>query len=104
MPVRECVVLIPAMPSGHFDYDVQGESSLEAAWRALQAHERRGLSVADNRTVRVIVEGRGLMLSDCTEHNAKQPQYRHRVARVRRWARERGEVSDKPAKSDGTAK
>ncbi len=104
MPVRECVVLIPAMPSGHFDYDVQGESSLDAAWRALQAHEKRGLCVTDDKIVRVILEGRGLMLSDCTEHNAKQPQYRHRVARVRQWARERGEVHFKPAKDDSATK
>jgi hypothetical protein len=69
----------------HF-YDVYAESSFRAAWDALQRHEAHQPRVGDDTVVRVVVDGNNSMLYDYLEHDEGQPNYRHRVGRLREWA------------------
>jgi hypothetical protein len=55
---------------------------MEAARIALERHCK---PVPDNAVLTVIIDGLGLMLSGCTEHNRMQPTYWHRAGAVRRF-------------------
>ena len=87
MPEKLCVVFVPYLKGGSWCYDVKGSSSFEAAAKALDQHETNHANekLTDDAILHVVVEGKTSMLWGHVEHNAKQPNYRHTVGRVRAW-------------------
>jgi hypothetical protein len=55
---------------------------LPAVFRA--AHEKHHPRLSDDVVVHVVVDGKGPIAFDYVEHNARQPNYRHRVGAVRK--------------------
>jgi hypothetical protein len=64
-------------------YQVSARSSFEAARAAIAEHEKHYPRLSDDAVVRVVVDGKPFAAWDCLEHNARQPNYRHRVGVVR---------------------
>ncbi|MEO5926086.1 MAG: hypothetical protein ABIR70_19855 [Bryobacteraceae bacterium] len=96
MPTRFCLVLIPSAPpsKGSHYYPVSADSSFEAVWNALQAHEARlQIRVPDDSMVRVILDGKDGSEWDMERHNAKQPNFLHIVGPVRAWAARRAKAA-----------
>jgi hypothetical protein len=87
VPIRTCLVLVPAsVGKGTFAYHTTAESSFGAAWEALQDHEAfHKTTVPDDAILHVVVDGKSSSLHDYKEHNAAQPNFRHRAERVREW-------------------
>jgi hypothetical protein len=88
VPTRSCIVFVPAENgNGNFTHYANVESSFAAAWQALQEHEAiHKRKVPDDAILHVVIDGKDSHLHDFKEHNAKQPNFRHRVGRVREWA------------------
>ena len=85
---RHCVVFVPAkIGTGTHFYQPLASSSFDAAWKAIEDHERsHRVTLADDVIVHVVVDGKNSMLYGYEEHNAKQPNHRIRVGRVKEWA------------------
>lgn len=65
---------------------MSAESSFAAAWKALQEHEEfHKLTVPADAILHVVVNGKDSHLHDYQEYNAAQPNFRHKVGRVREW-------------------
>jgi hypothetical protein len=87
--MKNCMVFIPASTGGHYTLCVSATSSFDAAWQALQEHERRNPAVGDDAILNVVVDGKPPSVWDFKEHNAAQPNYRMRVGRLREWIEHR---------------
>jgi hypothetical protein len=85
VPIKACIVFVPSGKGQHWFYPVAAESSFGAAWDALQTHEARFGKVGDSAVLHVVVNGKTPMTFDYEEHNAKQPNFRHKAGRVRAW-------------------
>jgi hypothetical protein len=81
---RACLVFIPHPVGGACAYPVTARGSFEAAHLAIAEHEKQFPRLSDDTVVGVVVDGKGAMCFDYLEHNARQPNYRHRVGAVRR--------------------
>jgi hypothetical protein len=80
---RSCVVFIPHRTGGPCMYQVAARSSFEAARVAIAEHEKHYPRLADDVVIHVVVDGKPVAAWDCAEHNARQPNFRHRVGVLR---------------------
>jgi hypothetical protein len=78
---RSCMVFIPHPVAGNCMYQVAARSSFEAARGAIAEHEKHYPRLADDVVVHVVVDGKSFAAG--LEHNARQPNYRHRVGMLR---------------------
>jgi hypothetical protein len=76
---RSSVVFIPRPAGGNSIYEIAATSSFEAARRAIAGHEKHHPRLSDDVVVHVVFDGNGPKAFDYVEHNARQPNYRHRV-------------------------
>ena len=86
----DCLVRIPASKgSGHHEYSIpSAHSSMAAAGQAIALHEGWSRQPLEpDAIVTVIVGGVSSEVSNSTEHDAKQPTYRHLVGKVRHAGR-----------------
>jgi hypothetical protein len=88
---RPSAVFIPQPAGGNCVYQVAATSSFDAARQAIAEHEKYHPRLSDDAVVHVVVNGKGPAAFDYLEHNARQPNYRHRVGVLRqpRPARDR---------------
>jgi hypothetical protein len=77
------MVFIPHPVAGNCMYQVAARSSSEAARGAIAEHEKHYPRLADDVVVQVVVDGKSFAAWDYVEHNARQPNYRHRVGVLR---------------------
>ncbi len=78
--IRGC----PVIGTGTHFYQPFASSSFDAAWQAIQDHERiLKMTLADDVIVHVVVDGKNSLLFGFEERNAQQPNFPHRVGQVR---------------------
>jgi hypothetical protein len=77
---QNCVVFIPHKFGGQNIYEPHGAlSSMDAAWKAIQDHERRKkAALMDDVILHVVVDGITPSIWNWQEHNASKPNFRHR--------------------------
>jgi hypothetical protein len=92
---RPSAVFIPHPAGGNCVYEVAASSSFDAARQAIAEHEKHHPRLADEVVIRVVADGKGPAAFDYIEHNARQPNYRHRAGVLRHPppARDRKEYS-----------
>jgi hypothetical protein len=76
---------IPHPTGGNCMYQMAARSSFEAARSAIAQHEKHYPRLADSVVVHVVVDGKTFAAWDYLEHNARQPNYRHRVGVMRQF-------------------
>lgn len=57
---------------GHYVSQVTAPSSFDAAWQAVQQHERRNIGLGDDVILHVVVNGLTPSIWNFKEHNAAQ--------------------------------
>jgi hypothetical protein len=78
-----CLVFILHPVSGDCAYQDAAQSSFQAARAAIREHKKHHPLLSDETVVRVVLDGTGHVCWDYIGHNARQPNFRHRVGAAR---------------------